>query len=222
VPVSKPAAPRTDPRTDSRTRDAERSREAILAAACDEFAAHGLGGARVERIAERAALDKRLIYYYFKNKDALFSAVLEQAYLHIREAERQLHLADAAPDEAIRRLTEFTWNYYVEHPEFLRLLNNENLHGALHLKPASPQLRAVNSPLIETLALVLERGRRSGLFRGGVDPVQLYISIAALSYFYLSNHHTLTAIFGQPLMSARAHRERLAHVCEVVLGYVRA
>jgi AcrR family transcriptional regulator len=202
-----------------RGRDADRSRDAILAAARDEFAEHGLGGARVERIAERAALNKRLIYYYFENKDSLFSAVLEDTYLNIREAEKRLHLTDLTPAEAVRKLTEFTWTYYLEHPEFLTLLNSENLHRARHLD-GSARVRELNSPLIQTLAEVLERGRRDGSFRGGVDPVQLYISIAGLSYFYLSNNHTLSAIFGRNLMSPKARSERLSHICDVILGYV--
>jgi len=202
-----------------RGRDADRSRDAILGAARDEFAEHGLGGARVERIAERAAVNKRLIYYYFENKDSLFSAVLEDTYLNIREAEKRLHLTDLTPAEAVRKLTEFTWTYYLEHPEFLTLLNSENLHRARHLD-GSTRVRELNSPLLQTLAEVLERGRRDGSFRGGVDPVQLYISIAGLSYFYLSNNHTLSAIFGRNLMAPKARSERLSHICDVILGYV--
>lgn len=202
-----------------RARDADRSREAILGAARDEFAAHGLGGARVDRIAERAGLNKKLIYYYFEDKEDLFRAVLEEAYLDIRAAEQQLHLADLPPDQAVRRLTEFTWHYYLEHPEFLTLLNSENLHRARHLE-GSTRARALNTPLIETLGQILERGRASGLFRGGVDPLQLYISIAGIAYFYLSNQHTLSAIFGRDLMTPRALNERLSHIGEVILGYV--
>ena len=202
-----------------RQRDADRSRDAILAAARAEFAEHGLGGARVERIAERAAVNKRLIYYYFENKDSLFSAVLEDTYLNIREAEKRLRLTDLTPAEAVRKLTEFTWTYYLEHPEFLTLLNSENLHRARHLD-GSTRVRELNSPLVQTLAEILERGRQDGSFRGGVDPVQLYISIAGLSYFYLSNNHTLSAIFGRNLMLPKARNERLSHICDVILGYV--
>ena len=202
-----------------RSRDADRSALAILAAARDEFAEHGLGGARMERIAERAALDKRLIYYYFENKDSLFRAVLEHTYLDIREAEKQLHLNDLPPTEAVRKLTEFTWNYYLAHPEFLTLLNSANLHRARHLE-GSARAVELNTPLIQTLGGVLERGRADGSFRGGIDPMQLYISIAGLCYFYLGNNHTLSAIFGRNLMSPKARSERLSHICDVILGYV--
>jgi AcrR family transcriptional regulator len=202
-----------------RPRDAERSREAILDAARDEFAQHGLGGARMDRIAERAAVNKRLIYYYFGNKDELFLAVLEETYARIREAERELHLKELAPVDAVRKLTEFTWNYYLEHPEFLTLLNSANLHRAEHLE-RSQRVREMNSPLIATLGEILERGRIEGQFRGGVDPVQLYISIAGLAYFYLSNRHTLSAIFGRDLMAPKARAQRLSHMTEVILGYV--
>ncbi|MDB5954619.1 TetR family transcriptional regulator [Ramlibacter sp.] len=209
----------TTPVAEERQRDADRSQGTILAAARDEFAEYGLGGARMDRIAERASLNKRLIYYYFADKEALFQAVLEQAYRDIREQERKLNLLDVAPAEALRRLVEFTWNYYLAHPEFLTLLNSANLHRARHLQ-GSRRAREMNSPLIEMLAEILERGRKDGSFRGGVDPLQLYVSIAGLSYFYLSNNHTLSAIFGRDLMTAKARHERLAHMCDVILGYV--
>lgn len=202
-----------------RTRDADRTQHAILRAAMGEFADKGLGGARIDAIAERAGINKRLIYYYFDGKDKLFLAALEQTYADIRSAEQALHLESAEPVEAVRRLVAFTWNHYVAHPEFLNLLNSENLHRARHLKQ-SRQIREMNSPLIQTLGDVLERGRREGLFRGGIDPVQLYISIAGLAYFYLSNSQTLSTIFGRDLLSAKARTERLSHITEVVMGYV--
>jgi AcrR family transcriptional regulator len=207
------------PASEERLRDADRSQSTILAAARDEFAEYGLGGARMDRIAERAGLNKRLIYYYFEDKEKLFQAVLEQAYRQIREEEAALHLAELEPVTAVRRLIEFTWNYYLAHPEFLTLLNSANLHKARHLVE-SRRARELNSPLVETLAAVLERGRRDGIFRGGVDPVQLYTSIAGLSYFYLSNSHTLSAIFGRDLLSAKARNERLSHMTDVILGYL--
>lgn len=204
---------------ETRTRDADRTQQAILEAALQEFAQHGLGGARVDRIAERAGVNKRLIYYYFNNKDDLFLAALEQTYLQIRAAEQQLRLADLPPAQAIRRLTEFTWDYYLAHPEFLTLLNSENLHQGQHLA-RSERIQDMNSPLIETLAQILERGRQQGVFRGGIDPLQLYVSIAGMAYFYLSNRHTLAAVFDRDLMSPKAQQERLSHMCDVVLGYV--
>jgi AcrR family transcriptional regulator len=202
-----------------RTRDADRTQQAILRAAMAEFADKGLGGARIDAIAERAGINKRLIYYYFEGKDRLFLDVLEQTYDDIRSAEQALHLEARDPVQAVRELVAFTWNHYVRHPEFLNLLNSENLHRARHLKQSS-RIREMNSPLIQTLGEVLERGRRDGVFRGGIDPVQLYISIAGLAYFYLSNNPTLSTIFGRDLMSAKAMAERLSHITEVVMGYV--
>jgi AcrR family transcriptional regulator len=207
------------PATELRTRDADRTQLVILQAATDEFADRGLGGARVDSIAARAGINKRLIYYYFGSKEALFLAVLENTYASIREAEKELHLLDHEPQTAIRRLVEFTWDYYLQHPEFLTLLNSENLHRARHLQ-MSGRIREMNSPLIQMLADVLERGRKEGLFRGGVDPVQLYISIASLAYFYLSNNPTLSTIFGRDLLAPAALSERLSHITEVVLGYL--
>src|SRR5215468_3732877 len=123
----------TSPASEERLRDADRSQALILAAARDEFAEHGLGGARVDRIAERAGLNKRLIYYYFEDKDKLFQAVLEQVYREIRAEEMNLHLLELDPPTAVRRLIEFTWDYYLRHPEFITLLNSANLHRARHL-----------------------------------------------------------------------------------------
>ena len=207
------------PAAEERQRNADRSQTTILAAARDEFAEHGLGGARMDRIAERAGLNKRLIYYYFEDKDRLFQAVLEQAYRQIRDQERQLKLLALRPADAVRRLVEFTWDYYLANPGFLSLLNTENLQAARHLQN-SKRAREMNSPLIATLGEILERGRKEGSFRGGVDPLQLYVSIAGLAYCYLSNHFTLSAIFGRDLMTAKAKNERLTHMCDVILGYV--
>ena len=200
-------------------RDPERTRARILEAARTEFARRGLGGARVDQIAARAGSNKRMIYYYFGNKEALFLAALESAYAHIREAEQSLKLSDLDPAAGMRRLVRFTWKYYLAHPEFITLLNSENLHRARHLKKSN-EIRALHSPLVALLEALLQRGQRAGVFRRGVDPVQLYISIAALGYFYLSNNHTLSTIFGRDLMQARALKRRLAHVSEVVLGYL--
>jgi len=209
------------PRAPSRPRrDAERTRAAILAAATEEFARHGLGGARVDRIAAGARTNKRMLYYYFGAKDDLFLAVLEAAYARIRAEEQALHLEGLPPADAVRRLVAFTWDHFVRHPEFISLLNTENLHRAEHLK-RSARIREMHSPLVATLSGVLARGVRARVFRRGVDPVQLYVSIAALGYFYLSNNATLSTIFGRDLDSKVALAARLDHVTEIVLGYLR-
>jgi AcrR family transcriptional regulator len=220
VPRTTKASARSDPahRGASR-RDPERNRGRILAAALDEFAHYGLGGARVDRIAARAGANKRMLYYYFGNKEDLFLAVLESSYAHIRRAELGLRLGALDPAEGIRRLIAFTWDYYLKHPEFLTLLNSENLHRGRHIR-RSHQIAAMHSPLIAMLRDLLERGARAGKFRRGVDPVQLYISIAGLGYFYLGNRHTLSTIFERDLLAARSKTERLTHMTELVLGYL--
>jgi AcrR family transcriptional regulator len=201
-------------------RDPEQTRARILAAAKAEFARVGLGGARVDRIAALAGANKRMLYYYFGNKDELFRAVLEATYEHIRESEKALHLDAVDPAEAIRRLVAFTWDYYLRHPEFLSLLNSANLHRAEHLKQ-STKVRRMHSPFVALIGDILERGRAAGRFRDGVDAVQLYISIAALAYINLRNNYTLSAIFGRDLKAKKARDERLAHMTDLVLGYLR-
>ncbi|HET9734394.1 MAG TPA: TetR/AcrR family transcriptional regulator [Burkholderiales bacterium] len=200
-------------------RNPARNQERILKAATEEFARYGLGGARVDRIAARAGANKRMLYYYYGNKEDLFLAVLEARYAHIRRAELGLHLQDLDPVQGMRRMVEFTWDYYLKHPAFLTLLNSENLHRARHLK-RSRDIAAMHSPLIALLRDLLLRGERAGQFRKGVDPVQLYISIAALGYFYLSNRHTLSTIFERDLLAPKSKAERLKHMTELVLGYL--
>lgn len=201
-------------------RDPEGMRQRILDAARDEFARYGIDGARVDRIARAARANKRMLYYHVGNKDALYLAVLERAYEHIRAAERKLNLAALAPSDAIARLIEFTWDYFLENPEFMALLNNENLHRARYLK-RSRKVKDMHSPFITLLADILRKGVATGEFRSSVDPVQLYISIASLSYFYLSNNATLSTIFGRDLMSTGAKDERLAHMTDLVIAALR-
>jgi len=202
-----------------RRRDPERTRETILAAATAEFAAKGIGGARVDAIATRAGANKRMIYHYFGNKQRLYLAVLERMYDEIRDAEAALRLEQLEPRAAMRRLVEFSFDYYTDHPHFIRLLDNENLHKARNLK-RSPGIRQRNSPLVAMIEDLLRRGASTGEFRSGVNPVQLYISIAGLGYFYFANIYTLSAIFGLDLQADAARAARRQHVVEVVLDYL--
>ena len=218
--MSKPKKPaRKASPLDSRIRDAERSQREILTAARQEFAQYGLGAARIERIAETANVHKRLVYYYFKDKDGLFAAVLESVYEEIRDAQLYLDLKGMAPLAALRRLVEFTWDYYIAHPEFITFLNSENLHQAKHLTGV-PRLRELNSPLLETVEDIVHRGQKEGLFRAGIDPMQLYFTIAGCAYFYLSNIHTLSVGFNRDLGSPKLLTQRVNHIVEVVTAYV--
>jgi AcrR family transcriptional regulator len=202
------------------SRDPDRTRRRILEAATAEFARVGLGGARVDRIATRSGANKRMLYYYFGSKEALFLASLEQSYARIRNAERDLDLEHSDPREALRRLVDFTWRYFVDNPEFMTLLNSENLHKGRHLR-RSRRVLEMHSPLVETLRGILRRGEKARLFRAGVDPVQLYISIAGEGYFYLSNRYTLSRIFGRDLMAPRALAARARHNADMILNALR-
>ena len=198
-------------------RDPEGMRLRILEAAKQEFSAHGIGGARVDRIAEKAGANKRMLYYHVGNKEDLYLTVLEGAYEKIRAEERTLDLEQLDPPEAIKTLIAFTWNYFLRNPEFLALLNSENLARAKHLK-RSTKVKSMHSPFVEMIRTVVRRGVASGDFQAAVDPVQLYISIAALAFFYLSNSATLGTIFGRDLLSREAKDERLEHMVALVLA----
>ena len=202
------------------TRDPERTRGAILAAATQEFSTNGLTGARVDAIAQRARVNKRMIYHYFGDKDGLYLAVLEATYRSIRAAELDLHLTDRDPVDGMRELVLFTWRYFLAHPEFLSLLGTENLHKAAYLK-RSKRIRELHSPLVGMLSALLARGAKARVFRAGVDPVELYITIAALGFFYLSNRHTLSTIFGRDLAAPKSIAAREQHIVDVVLNYLK-
>jgi AcrR family transcriptional regulator len=204
----------------SRTRQPEITRQRILDAAIGEFSTRGLGGARIDAIAKRAGTNKRMIYHYFGNKDDMFLAALESTYENIRRMEGELHLEDVEPMAAMRTLVRFTFNYFLANQHFVALLNSENLHKAAHIK-RSRRVKPINYPLIETMDRLLRRGEKSGVFRKGVDALQLYISIAGVCYFYFSNIHTLSTIFDRDLMAPRTLATREAHVMDVILGYLR-
>lgn len=206
--------------TSRRLRQPAATRRRILKAATTEFAAKGLAGARVEEIARRACINKRMLYHYFGNKEALWLAVLEQAYRHIRAEEQKLDIAHLSPVEGMRRLIEFTIGYNHAHPEFIRLLLGENMNRARFLRRSS-QIRELHTGLLDVIGDLLKRGRRAGVFRKGVDPAELYITIAALGFFYFSNVHTLSTIFARNFNSTTAREQHIEHAIKVVLGYLR-
>lgn len=202
-----------------RTRDAKATQERILFAAKKEFAKKGLGGARVDVIAEQANANKRMIYHYFGNKEDLFRIVLEDAYQDIRSAEQSLKLEHLPPREAIEKLIRFTWNYYLDNPEFITLVNSENLHKARHLKN-SIKIDTLSKRLVDMISTLLDRGVEQGVFRPSIDPVQLNITIAAIGYYYLTNRFTGSIIYQRDLMDSKALEERLAFNIETIMNLI--
>ncbi len=204
----------------ARTRDAEATQARILQAAKEEFAANGLAGARVDVIAERAEANKRMIYHYFGSKDELFKTVIEEAYSDIRKAEAKLDLEHLPPKEALAKLVRFTWEYYLANPEFLTLVNSENLHLGRHLAQ-SDTIREINRDYLSMVENILARGVEMGEFREGVDARQLNITIAAINYYYLTNRHTLSLILDMDFMDPKHLEARIAFNIETVLRMVQ-
>ena len=202
-----------------RMRDAERTKRNILAAAKKEFAQKGLGGARVDDISRLAGANKRMIYHYFSSKEELFKRVVVDAYLDLRHAEQELRLEHLPPQQALESLVRFTWNYYLKNPEFLNLVNNENLHKARHLRQ-SEVINVVSRQLVSMVRGILDRGKESGVFRPGIDPVQLNITIAAIGYYYLTNRFTGSIIFEQDFMAQEALDRRLEFNIETIMRLV--
>jgi TetR/AcrR family transcriptional regulator len=197
-------------------RDAERTRQALLAAAEIEFSTKGLAGARVDVIADQAAANKRMLYYYFGSKDELYLAVLERAYGAMRKAERELNLTNLAPLVAIKTLVEFKFDYCQQNQQIIALLAGENMLGAAYLK-RSRRLRDMNLSLVDVIRTVLDAGVAKGEIKPGIDPLHLYISMSALSYFYFSNSATLSVAFARSLGACRRCHHGL---CEGALSTI--
>ena len=199
---------------------AEGSRDDILRVALEEFSRSGLSGARVDAIAERTRTSKRMIYYHFGSKQGLYLAVLEKAYQDIRGFETAQAIPTLPPAEAMRRLVELTFDYDEAHPEFVRLVSIENIHHARHLR-SSPTLRALNVSVIDVLRQVLDRGRREGVFRDGVDAIDIHMLISSFCFFRVSNQHTFGAIFDRDLTAPALRTRHKALIVDAVLGYLR-
>ncbi|MDA4847824.1 TetR/AcrR family transcriptional regulator [Hoeflea poritis] len=202
------------------TRDPEKKSKIILKAARKEFASAGFDGARVDRIAAKSKHSKGLIYHHFQSKDELFRSVLVQMYQELSEENKELFLEEFEPQAGVIRLIEHTFDYFANNPDFIILINAENLMKAQHLRK-SEDVRKSFEPLRASLDALLKKGAQQGIFRPNVDSTELYISIVALGYFYLSNMHTLSVVFDKALGDEKAIAARKQHIKELVLGFLR-
>ena len=200
-------------------RNPEGTRRRILEAATEEFRLGGFAGARVDCIAKRAETNERMLYYYFGSKKQLFIAALEDTYDAFIAAQSELQLGTIPPDEAIVRYIHFIWDYYSAHPEMIRLVNNENLHHAEHLRES--KIRTSFTSVIGVLEDILRRGKASGVFRAEVDPLRFYLTISALGYYVLSNRHTLAETFGRDFTQPDEFAMVQAAHTQMLLGYLR-
>jgi AcrR family transcriptional regulator len=200
---------------------AQATRDSILRAATKVFAKHGYDGGRVEQISKAARSYDRMIYYYFGSKEGLFIAVIEEAYRRFNEAEATLDLNEAKPAQALADVIRFVWRYYQKNPEFITLLNTENLHRGRHI---GKSLRAheLSSPVIDVTARVLAAGVKQKLFRGDLAARDVYLMIAAMGYFYLSNRYTLSAYLGESLDTPAALAHWETFMIDAVLRKVSA
>jgi len=214
------ASKKTAPAAEPRTNDPERTMADILEVATREFADKGLSGARIDEIAAATRTSKRMIYYYFGSKEGLYVAVLEDAYRRIRSIEAELHLEDLPPEDALRKLVGFTFDYQLANPDFIRLVMTENIHRGMFLAQ-SKSIQQLNVPAIQAVRSIYERGVKERVFRSGVDPIDLHMSISALCFFNVSNRHTFALIFKRDLESPRAVGARRDSIIEMVVRHVR-
>ena len=214
------AARKAATKPEPRTNDPERTMADIIDVATHEFSEKGLAGARIDVIAEAMRTSKRMIYYYFGSKEGLYVAVLEEAYRRIRHIETELHLEDLAPEDALRRLVGFTVDYQLANPDFVRLVMTENIHRGEYLAQ-SKSIRKLNVPAIDGLRKLYDRGVAAGLFRSGLDMIDLHMSVSALSVFNVANRHTFSLIFQRDLDSSAALIARRDSIMEMVVRFVR-
>ena len=191
----------------------------IVETATREFAEKGLTGARIDAIAAATRTSKRMIYYYFESKEKLYVAVLEEAYRRIRSIENELQLDELAPEEALRKLVGFTFDYQLANPDFIRLVMTENIHNGVFLAQ-SKTIQELNVPVIDAVAKVYRRGVAAGVFRPQLDPIDIHMSISALCFFNVSNRHTFALIFKRELDSAEAQQARRDSIVEMIVRFV--
>lgn len=213
--------PEPKPPVKTRKREPEKKRRDLLRAARQEFSDHGLSGARVDDIVNRAGVNKQLLYYYFGDKETLYEQVLEQAYADIRSGEKNLNLQAMAPREAMEKFVSYNFEFIQQNRYFVALLNDENMHRARHVGE-SIQIKERHILLKKVIGDVLDRGYSQGVFIRRVDPVDLYITISSLSYFYFSNIHTMSKIFDRDLSQASEIRHRSDEIVTIVLSYLTA
>ena len=214
-----PAAPRragSGKKAASWTQDPEGVRRNILAIARAEFVENGLSGARVDEIAAKTSTSKRMIYYYFGDKEGLYRAVLEEMYARFRNFERSLDLAALPPREAFATLAGFTFDYHADYPDFVRLVMVENIHHARHLEN-SAEIGELNLSAIDMIREVYERGLREGVFRAGLDPIDIHLTISALSFYNVSNRASILQVFGHDMGAPGARERRRASIIDTVL-----
>lgn len=190
----------------------------ILAVAMAEFADNGLSGARIDEIAAKTRTSKRMIYYYFGDKEGLYLRVLEEAYRKVREGEQKLDLGHLPPVEALTRLVEFTFDHHSRNPDFIRIVMIENIHHGAYLEQ-SDLIRSLNAGAIEKLEAICRRGREAGLFRDDIEPLELHWQISALSFFNVSNRATFSHIFGDWLYRPESQETLRGHVVELILRF---
>ena len=205
----------------SRINDPVRTMTGILEVATQEFASKGLSGGRIDAIAEATRTSKRMIYYYFGSKEGLYLAVLEESYRKMRQIESELQLDDLEPEQALRALVEFTFDHHSSHEDYIRLVMNENMERGAYLAQ-SKTIRELNVPAIQAIQRLYERGVKSGLFRAGLDPVDIHASISALTFFNVSNRHTFGLIFKNSGKRAEAAVLRRASITDMVLRFLRS
>jgi AcrR family transcriptional regulator len=202
-----------------RTNDPARTMAEILAVATHEFADKGLTGARIDAIAAATRTSKRMIYYYFGSKDGLYLAVLEEAYRRMRAIESDLHLDDLSPVNALQRLVEFTYDHHRDNEDFIRLVMNENIQRGDYLRQ-SQSIQQLNTQAIESVRDVYDRGVDLGVFRPGLDPVDIHSAISAFTFFNVSNRHTFGLIFQDRHSQDKANTLKREHVVELILRFV--
>lgn len=206
---------------DSSVKNAELTKKRIMLAARQEFASYGFDGARVDKIAKKAQVNKQLLYYYFKNKDNLFVEILKDSYSNLRKTESSLNLTDSSAYDSILKLAEANWNYYSKNPDLIFLLASENLQKGIHVKEHNDEFSKINSSWLDLTKLLIEKGKKDKTIRTDIDPIQLNISIAGLIIFSIMNQYTLSYSLGEDLTTKKAQEIRIKSILDTISSWIR-
>ena len=194
----------------------EESRAAILQAAAYEFAEHGIAGARTDAIAREARVNKALLYYYFKDKETLYGAVLDGAFAGLKNSVFQVLNGELPPREKILAYAGAYFDFIASNQVYPRLMQREMMRAregqSSHVDKI---IKLYIQPIFLRVSEVLRQGIAEGYFRS-VNPAHFVQSIVAMIVFYFSSAPMMQKIVGFNPLTPERIAERRASVLDFV------
>ncbi|WP_432797087.1 TetR/AcrR family transcriptional regulator [Poriferisphaera sp. WC338] len=200
--------------------NAQMQRQRILSHACDAFAAFGPETTRLQDIAERAGVDRRLVYHYFKSKDKLYLEVLQDLFAKLVDlSEDVCHNVDNL-EEMIEKLMRRYYRFCCNNPAFVRVLMWENLRDVKGLREYADQCKLINVNFEILKPLILSAASK-GKCRADLDPTMLLITCLSNCLYFLTNGPSLELIFGTKFKDEVVRSEWIDHAVAQVKDGIR-